>query len=149
MYLIRKSPKYKARLVSKGFKQEHEVNYDKIFSSSQDVHPYAPTRGRRERRPRATATGRQDGFPTRRLRRRQLHVSTHMLQSDGGGISPPMWTEEKPLRLKTSVEDVRSSTPTSGSLATTGPTRTHVCIVDNWPTSPGYIWSYTSTTCSL
>ena len=56
--------------------------------------------------PRARATGRKNDIPTRRLGTEHLHVPTGKLLSDGGGISPRMSTEEKPLRLKTTVEDV-------------------------------------------
>ena len=77
-----------------------------IHGHSQDHHTSAPTRGRGDQRPRARATGRKNDITTWRLGRGHLHVPTGRILSDRGRISPRMLTKEKPLRLKTSAEDV-------------------------------------------
>ena len=56
-----------------------------ILSSSQDDHPPTPTRSCGDRRPRGRVDGCKHDIPTRRSRRRHIHVSTGRLQGDKGG----------------------------------------------------------------
>ena len=102
-------PKYKARLIAKGFKQEHGVNYDEIFSPVVKMTTVRLLLGvlvieDLELEELDIKTAFLHGDPERRY----LHVSTGRLHDDGGGMLPRMSTEEKPICLKTSGEDVVS-----------------------------------------
>ena len=125
-------PKYKARLVSKGFKQEHGIDYDEIFSLVVKM---------------ATLRLLLGVVVTYDIELDQLDIKTAFphrdLEEDIYMSQPAGFTvtrEEGHLvcQLKKSLYGcgTRSSTPTSNNLATTGLTLTHAYILCNWSTSP-------------
>ena len=62
----RKPPRYKARIVVKGFQQKKGVDFDEILcpSGQDDLHPNGAKHSS-QHEPRGRADGREDGIPSR------------------------------------------------------------------------------------
>ena len=93
-------PRYKARIVVKGFQVPTEersgFRRDLCPGSQDDIH-LDGAKHCNKHGPRGRVARRQDGIPTRRSGRGHIHVPAGRLYDDGGGRSPHVLTKEMPL----------------------------------------------------